>query len=47
MQANGVKLDQVAEVRGYADQRFRKPEDPNSASNRRVSIVVTYQGAAP
>jgi hypothetical protein len=33
----------VADVRGYADQRLRKPEDPTSASNRRVSIVVKYQ----
>jgi chemotaxis protein MotB len=45
MQSSGIKADQVAEVRGYADQRLRKPEDPNSASNRRVSIVVTYRGA--
>ena len=45
--ANGLEPDQVKQVRGYADQRLRKPEDPNSASNRRVSIVVTYQGAAP
>jgi len=45
MQTNGIKADQVAQVRGYADQRLRKPEDPDSASNRRVSIVVTYQGA--
>jgi chemotaxis protein MotB len=45
MQSSGIKTDQVAEVRGYADQRLRKPEDPSSPSNRRVSIVVTYQGA--
>lgn len=44
MQSSGVKPDQVAEVRGYADQRLRKPDDPNSASNRRVSIVVKYRG---
>jgi chemotaxis protein MotB len=35
MQSSGIKSDQVAEVRGYADQRLRKPEDPSSASNRR------------
>ena len=33
----------MADVRGYADQRLRKPEDPTSASNRRVSIVVKYR----
>jgi chemotaxis protein MotB len=42
MQDSGLRVDQVAEVRGYADQRLRKPEDPNDASNRRVSIVVKY-----
>jgi len=42
MQESGLRADQVAEVRGYADQNLRKPEDPNSASNRRVSIVVKY-----
>ncbi len=45
MQAGGLNANQVAEVRGYADQRLRKPEDPNSAANRRVSIVVTYRDA--
>ncbi len=45
MQDSGLHADQVAEVRGYADQRLRKPEDPNSASNRRVSIVVKYLNA--
>jgi chemotaxis protein MotB len=43
IQQSGVRPDQVADVRGYADQRLRKPEDPTSASNRRVSIVVKYQ----
>jgi chemotaxis protein MotB len=47
MQASGLRPNQVAEVRGYADQRLRKPDDPTSASNRRVSIVVKYRGAAP
>jgi chemotaxis protein MotB len=47
MQESGLRTDQVAEVRGFADQRLRKPDDPNNASNRRVSIVVQYLGAAP
>jgi len=42
MQDSGLRSDQVAEVRGYADQRLRKPDDPDNASNRRVSIVVKY-----
>ena len=43
IQQAGVRADQVADVRGFADQRLRKPEDPFSASNRRVSIVVKYR----
>jgi chemotaxis protein MotB len=42
VQESGVRANQVADVRGYADQRLRKPEDPTSATNRRVSIVVKY-----
>ena len=45
MQDNGVRSNQVTEVRGFADQRLRKPDDPNSPSNRRVSIVVKYVGS--
>jgi chemotaxis protein MotB len=45
IQQFGVRSDQVADVRGYADQKLRKPEDPTSASNRRVSIVVKYKTA--
>jgi len=47
MQESGLGVGQVAEVRGYADQRLRKPEAPNDASNRRVSIVVKYLGSSP
>jgi chemotaxis protein MotB len=43
IQQFGVGPDQVADVRGYADQKLRKPADPTSASNRRVSIVVKYR----
>ena len=39
----GVRADQVADVRGYADQKLRNADDPTSASNRRVSIVVKYR----
>jgi chemotaxis protein MotB len=44
MQSDGVRPDQVAEVRGFAAQQLRKPKDPDNASNRRVSIVVKYRG---
>jgi len=45
MQENGLRTGQVAEVRGYADQHLRRPEDPQNPSNRRVSIVVKYIGS--
>jgi chemotaxis protein MotB len=42
MQQNGLGSDQVVQVRGYADQRLRKPEAPLDASNRRISVIVQY-----
>ena len=42
MQANGVRADQVMQVRGFADQRLRKPEAPLDPSNRRISLIVQY-----
>jgi chemotaxis protein MotB len=42
MQENGVTTNQVAQVRGYADQRLRKPDSPEDASNRRISVIVQY-----
>lgn len=43
MQAHGIRADQVKQVRGYADQKLRKPDSPLDASNRRVSILVQYE----
>ena len=40
MQAAGVGPDQVAQVRGFADQLPRDPEHPEDASNRRVTLIV-------
>jgi chemotaxis protein MotB len=42
MQLNGLREDQVSRVIGYADQRLRKPEQPDDASNRRISLIVQY-----
>jgi chemotaxis protein MotB len=42
MQESEVKADQVSQVRGYADQRLRKPDAPEDASNRRISLIVQY-----
>jgi chemotaxis protein MotB len=42
MQQNGVRADQVTQVRGFADQRLRRPEAPLDPSNRRISLIVQY-----
>jgi chemotaxis protein MotB len=42
MGQSGLHSDQVAQVRGFADQRLRSPTNPLEASNRRVSIIVQY-----
>jgi len=43
MQANGLRADQIAQVRGYADQRLRHAQDPAHPANRRISVIVQYQ----
>jgi chemotaxis protein MotB len=42
MQVNGVGANQITQVRGFADQRLRKLDNPLDPSNRRVSLVVEY-----
>ena len=47
MQTKGIRLDQVTQVRGFADQRLRKPDAPLDPSNRRISLIVQYLNKAP
>ncbi|MCU1304125.1 MAG: outer membrane protein OmpA/MotB family [Candidatus Sulfotelmatobacter sp.] len=42
MQANGVGTAQITQVRGFADQRLRKLDNPLDPSNRRISLIVQY-----
>ena len=42
MQAQGIRQDQVTQVRGFADQRLRKPDAPLDPANRRISLIVQY-----
>jgi chemotaxis protein MotB len=42
MEQHGVRHEQVAQVRGFAERQLRHPEDPMHASNRRVSVIVQY-----
>ena len=42
MQQNGLRVDQVANVRGFADQNLRNKADPTDAANRRITLLVKY-----
>jgi chemotaxis protein MotB len=42
LQKSGLRTAQVLQVRGFADQQLRLPEQPEDASNRRISIIVQY-----
>jgi chemotaxis protein MotB len=42
MQENGIREDQVTQVRGFADQRLRDKKDPLDPANRRISVIVKY-----
>ncbi len=45
LQEDGVRKDQVTQVRGYADQLLRVKSNPYDPSNRRISMLVKNAGA--
>jgi len=47
MLLHGIRADQITQVRGFADQRLRKKEDPLDPSNRRISLIVQYLPKKP
>lgn len=47
MEANGLRSGQVVQVRGFADHNLRDPNDPNAATNRRISVIVKYLTPPP
>ncbi|MGB6690132.1 MAG: flagellar motor protein MotB [Terracidiphilus sp.] len=47
MQQDGVRSDQVTQVRGYADQLLRVKSNPFDPSNRRISILVKNENGPP
>lgn len=47
LQEDGVRKDQVTQVRGYADQKLRDKNNPYDPSNRRVTILVSNGPNAP
>jgi chemotaxis protein MotB len=46
LQQGGVGPGQIAQVRGYADQKLRVPSNPLDPSNRRVSLIVQWADAS-
>ncbi len=42
MSESGLRADQIAQVRGYADRRPRYRDDPENPGNRRISVIVQY-----
>ncbi len=46
MQQDGVRADQISQVRGFADQQLHFPDKPLDPANRRVSLVVLNLPAA-
>lgn len=47
MQGQGLRRDQVSQVRGYADQRLRVTQNPLDPSNRRISLILQYLSENP
>ena len=45
MDGHGLRPSQIKQVRGFAQQNLRDKQHPDSASNRRVSVIVRYQNA--
>lgn len=43
MQNEGIRSEQLSQVRGFADRAPRHGVDPQDPSNRRISLIVQYQ----
>ncbi len=46
LQEHGLRADQVAQVRGFADQQPRDPASPADPANRRITLIVKYMNPA-
>jgi len=42
LEAGGLRKGQIYQVRGYADNKLRVPNDPYHYSNRRISLLIAY-----
>jgi chemotaxis protein MotB len=44
---SGVGNEKVDQVRGFADKELQNKADPYDVTNRRISIIVKYEGTNP
>ncbi len=42
METEGIRPDQISQVRGFADRQPRLTEHPEDPSNRRITLIVQY-----
>lgn len=47
LKIGGVTAAQIVSVRANADRKLRRPDAPFDASNRRVTILLPYDGGEP
>jgi chemotaxis protein MotB len=47
MSENGIRANQVEQVRGFADQHLRLKDKPTDSANRRISVIVQYLDGEP
>jgi chemotaxis protein MotB len=47
MEDNGMRADQVIQVRGYAAEKPRNPSDPEDPANRRVTLIIQNPPTEP
>jgi len=43
LEESGVPASQIAQIRGFADQKLRNAKDPFDPANRRISVLVQYR----
>jgi len=46
VEIKGVRLEQIAQVRGFADRNLRNSKQPFDSCNRRVTIIIQYVAKA-
>lgn len=44
LETSGVDPSRIQEVRGFADRHLRNPKDPLDPANRRITVIVRYEG---